>query len=80
MRDIHNVNITNCTIQNNIATGGGGVGGGINIRHTYGGAVTIKGTPINSNRASLFGGGIGFEGRAPGGGQTTNITDTNDLE
>ena len=74
--DIHDVNITNCIIQNNIATGGGGDGGGIDIRHTYGGTDTIMGSTITGNSAVAYGGGILFVGGAPGGGQNTNIIDT----
>ncbi|MGB4848752.1 MAG: immunoglobulin domain-containing protein, partial [Saprospiraceae bacterium] len=59
--DIHNVTLTNCTIQNNttLGTGGlGGNGGGINIRHTYGGTVTMTGGSVSNNTGIAYGGGL----------------------
>ena len=60
--DIHNVVFNNCVISNNVTTGLGGAGaagGGLNIRHTYGGSVIISNnTFIVNNTGVGFGGGI----------------------
>jgi trimeric autotransporter adhesin len=60
--DIHNVNFNNCVISNNVTTGLNGVGGGgggVNIRHTYGGAVMFSNnTVIAYNTGVGYGGGV----------------------
>ena len=59
--DIHNVTLTNCTIQNNTTLGTGGAGangGGVNMRHTYGGLITINNGAISNNTGIAFGGGV----------------------
>ncbi len=53
--DQHNVNITNSTIGGNTSAG---EGGGVVVRHTNGGAITISGTTISGNTAASRGGGI----------------------
>src|SRR5262249_21174861 len=60
--DIHDVTFTNCTISGNSATsngsGLGAAGGGLFIRHTNGGAVTMHNTSITGNSGKGFGGGV----------------------
>lgn len=68
--DIHNVVIDNCVITNNTALGTAGneaVGGGLHIRHTYGGSVTVSnGTLIAGNTGRAFGGGVCVASLHPG--------------
>ena len=60
--DIHNVVFNNCVISNNVTTGLGGAGasgGGLNIRHTYGGSVVISNNTVIANNTGIgFGGGV----------------------
>lgn len=59
--DIHDVTLTNCTIQNNTTLGTGGLGangGGINMRHTFGGTITITNGSVSNNTGIGYGGGI----------------------
>ena len=60
--DIHNVVFNNCVVSNNVTTGLGGMGasgGGLNIRHTYGGSVAISNNTVIANNTGVgFGGGV----------------------
>jgi hypothetical protein len=71
--DIHNVILTNCVIANNWAstnTGSStGPGGGLYIRHTYGGTVTVANCNITNNVSGANGGGVVSAVK-----QTLNIT------
>jgi CSLREA domain-containing protein len=61
--DIHSVSFSGCTISGNttLATGGlGAQGGGIKIRHTNGGTVSIQSSTISNNTATGSGGGIDY--------------------
>ncbi len=60
--DIHNVVITNCTITGNQSVDDSGNGGGINIRHSYGGTVTISGGTVSNNTTTGIAGGVCIEG------------------
>jgi hypothetical protein len=64
--DIHNVVFDNCVITNNAAlgtAGTSGAGGGIDIRHTYGGTVTVSNsTLILFNTSGGWGGGVSVLG------------------
>ena len=72
--DIHNVTLDNCTVQGNTTLGTGGAGangGGINMRHSYGGTITINNGSISNNIGIAYGGGICI-----GQKQILNITGT----
>jgi hypothetical protein len=57
--DIHNVTFTNCTITGNQTSAiNTANGGGINIRHSNGGLVTLAGTTVMNNTAGSDGGGV----------------------
>jgi uncharacterized repeat protein (TIGR01451 family)/CSLREA domain-containing protein len=60
--DIHNLTISGCTISGNTTLGPGGLGaqgGGIKLRSTNGGTITIQSsTMITNNTAEGFGGGL----------------------
>ena len=60
--DIHNVVFNNCVISNNVTTGLGGVGasgGGLNLRHTYGGSVIVSNSTFIVNNTGIgWGGGV----------------------
>ncbi|HSB09838.1 MAG TPA: HYR domain-containing protein [Blastocatellia bacterium] len=71
--DVHNLTISGCTITGNTTTsnaiGVGAQGGGIDIRHTNGGTVTINSTTtISNNTARGQGGGLNI---VAGNTQTT---------
>ena len=70
--DRHNVTISNSTITGNQTSANiGSNGGGINIRHSFGGTVTLNTCTISSNISGSDGGGILIAGV---GGQTVNMT------
>jgi CSLREA domain-containing protein len=54
--DLHNVNLTNCNFTGN--TSARVNGGGLQIRHSYGGTVTVNGGNYTNNTAQGAGGGI----------------------
>ncbi len=56
--DIHNVTLTSCTVTGNTGAGTGTNGGGMNIRHSFGGTVTISGGTYSNNTTGGIGGGI----------------------
>lgn len=56
--DIHNVTLTNCSVTGNTGMGANSNGGGMNIRHTYGGTVTINNGTYSNNTTAGIGGGI----------------------
>lgn len=60
--DIHNVNLTNCTITGNSGVNVSSNGGGLNIRHSYGGTVTISGGNFSNNTTGGIAGGVCIEG------------------
>jgi Bacterial Ig-like domain len=64
--DKHNVTMTNCTVTGNVATAQDG--GGIWIRHSFGGTVDISGGSVTNNSGAQ-GGGISIIGN-----QLVNIT------
>jgi hypothetical protein len=68
--DIHNVMITNCVVTNNVTTTSGN-GAGIQVRHSYGGTVSILNCNVSSNSAAGVGGGIFL-----GGNQHVNLSGT----
>jgi CSLREA domain-containing protein len=70
--DRHNVTFTNTTITGNQTSANiGSNGGGINIRHSFGGTVTLNTCTISNNISGSDGGGILIAGV---GGQTVNMT------
>ncbi|MBK8831718.1 MAG: cadherin-like domain-containing protein [Saprospiraceae bacterium] len=72
--DIHNVTFSNCNITNNQTLGPAGLGaagGGMFIRHSYGGTVTYNNGTISTNTGIGYGGGVCIVQT-----QTTNITGT----
>ncbi len=72
--DIHNVTFSNCNITNNQTLGPAGLGaagGGMFIRHSYGGTVTYNNGTIATNTGIGYGGGVCIVQT-----QTTNITGT----
>jgi CSLREA domain-containing protein/uncharacterized repeat protein (TIGR01451 family) len=70
--DRHNVTFTNTTIMGNQTSANiGSNGGGINIRHSNGGTVTLNTCTISNNISGSDGGGILIAGV---GGQTVNMT------
>ena len=70
--DRHNVTISNSTITGNQTSANiGSNGGGINIRHSFGGTVTLNTCTISNNISGSDGGGIMIAGV---GGQTVNMT------
>jgi predicted outer membrane repeat protein len=68
--DIHNVVVTNCVVTNNVTTTSGN-GAGIQVRHSYGGTVSILNCNVSSNSAAGVGGGIYL-----GGNQHVNLSGT----
>jgi CSLREA domain-containing protein len=57
--DRHNVTFTNCTITGNqTSLDVRANGGGINMRHSNGGTITLNNTAVNNNTAGSDGGGI----------------------
>ena len=63
--DIHNVTLTDCVVTGNSTTAPAGTaanGAGIDIRHSYGGTVTITGGSVSNNTSSGAGGGIDIAG------------------
>jgi CSLREA domain-containing protein/uncharacterized repeat protein (TIGR01451 family) len=70
--DRHNVTFTNTTITGNQTSANiGSNGGGLNIRHSFGGTITLNTVTISNNISGSDGGGILIAGV---GGQTVNIT------
>ncbi len=53
--DSHTVSISNSTISGNTSNA---LGGGINVNHNIGGAITISGSTISNNTAASRGGGV----------------------
>ncbi len=60
--DIHNVVLNGCTVTGNTGMGATSNGGGVNIRHSFGGTVTISGGTYSGNTTAGIGGGICIEG------------------
>jgi CSLREA domain-containing protein len=70
--DRHNVTFTNTTITGNQTSANiGSNGGGINIRHSFGGTITLNTCTISNNISGSDGGGILIAGV---GAQTVNMT------
>ena len=56
--DKHDVNVANCVITGNRTTKDTANGGGINIRHSFGGTITISNSDVDNNTAGGAGGGM----------------------
>lgn len=69
--DKQNVTFTNCAVTGNQSSANiGSNGGGINIRHSFGGTVTLNTTNVSNNTSGSDGGGIMIAGL---GGETVVI-------
>lgn len=73
--DKHDVTFSGCTITGNQSSANiGSNGGGINIRHSFGGTITLNTTTVSNNTAGADGGGIMIAGL---GGEMVSITGGN---
>lgn len=70
--DRHDMSFSNCTISGNQTSANvGSNGGGVNIRHSFGGTIAFNTTTVSNNTAGSDGGGIMIAGV---GGETVTLT------